>query len=235
MDKLKLPDRLQAIASFVPHGAKVADIGTDHGYIPVWLAQNDLASKLTAADINKGPLQHAIRTAEAYGVTARIDSQLFSGLELPNSAAQDTIIIAGMGGELIASIWDAAPRTINGTTMILQPNSRIQLLVAWLIDHGYTIENARLVKDAGKLYQVLVVHGGNAAPIASEAACLVHSVYFRNRDPLLLDYLENLIARYRRAEKGMLAGKKETPESDRVHTLIQELENMKEVVLGWQQ
>jgi len=234
MEIIKLSDRLQAIASLVPNGAKVADIGTDHGYIPVWLAQQEIASKLTAADINKGPLAHARLTAAEYGVTDKISFQLCSGLEFDDSSFHDTIIIAGMGGELIASILGAAPWTKNGAKLILQPNSRIQVLVAWLIDNGYRIEDARLVKDAGKLYQILVVRGGDSAPIESEAERLVHRKYFEHHDPLLGEYLDSLIMRYQTAEKGMRMGKSESPDLNRTQMLIGALKTMKEEVMIWQ-
>lgn len=234
MELLKLSDRLQAIASYVPQGAKVADIGTDHGYIPVWLAQNKIAEKLTAADINKGPLQHARQTAAEHGVTDRINFKLCSGLDFPDAHEHDTVIIAGMGGELITSILAAAPWTKNGARLILQPNSKIQVLVAWLLENGYMIEDAQLVKDAGKLYQILIVCGGSADPLTTEAEHLVHVRYFEKREPLLGEYLNALLTRYRAAQNGMLAGKRDNPELQRVQALIKDLARMKEEVDAWQ-
>lgn len=235
MESIKLSNRLQAIASFVPHGANVADIGTDHGYIPVWLAQNEIANKLVAADIHKGPLEHAMQTAQMHHVYDHIDFRLCNGLDFPGSAEYDTVIIAGMGGEMIASIIEAAPWTLQNTTLILQPNSRIQTLVVWLTEHGYTIADTKLVKEAGKFYQILVVTAGECSPIASEAKCLVYQTYFKNQDPLLPEYLDSLLSRYKAAEQGMLTGKNKHPDLERTQSLIRDLEEMKKETETWQQ
>lgn len=234
MEAIKLSNRLRTIAAFVPQGANVADIGTDHGYIPVWLAQNGIANRIAAADINRGPLRHAEETAAQYGVTDQIHFALCSGLEFEGSAEYDTVIIAGMGGELIASILSAAPWTKQqDTTLILQPNSRIPYLVEWLLDNGYTIVDAKLVKDAGKLYQILVVKGGEAERIGRESDRLINRLYFLHRDPLLGEYLDTLLRRYRNAEKGMLSGKTEDPDLEKTRTMINDLEKMKKEVTLW--
>ncbi len=235
MERIKLSKRLRAIADFVPAGAKVADIGTDHGYIPVWLAQNNLAEMLVAADINFGPLEHAKDTASQYEVTDRIRFGLCSGLEFEGADVYDTIIIAGMGGELIASILEAAPWTAQkDTTLILQPNSRIPHLVRWLAEHGFRIIDVSLVKDAGKLYQILVVKPGQAAAIDSEARGLVNQLYFEKKDPLLVEYLDTLLKRYTAAEKGMLSGKGQDDALAETQSMIAALTDMKKEAESWQ-
>lgn len=236
MEIIKLSKRLRAIASYVPQGANVADVGTDHGYIPVWLAQNKIANRLAASDVNRGPLEHAKETAEKYGVTDKIRFTLCSGLEFEGSNEYDTVIIAGMGGELIVSILEAAPWTAKrNTTLILQPNSRIPYLVQWLIEHGFTLSDASLVKDAGKLYQILVVKPGEHEPITEESDRLVNHLYFEKKDPLLSEYLDSLLKRYLSAEKGMCAGKSDENELNRTRNMISALQKMKKVAEQWQQ
>ena len=93
------------------------------------------------------------------------------------------------------------------TTLILQPNSRIPHLMQWLVDHGFALVNCALVKDAGKLYQILIAQPGVGEQIDSEAHRLVNRIYFENRDPLLGEYLDSLLKRYTAAEKGMCTGK----------------------------
>lgn len=234
MEIIKLSKRLRAIASYVPKGSKTADIGTDHGYIPVWLAQNDICSQLAAADINRGPLNHAKETAEQYEVSDRIRFALCSGLEFEGSDEYDTIIIAGMGGELIAAILEAAPWTaLRETTLILQPNSRIPFLVEWLIAHGFMLSDASLVKDAGKLYQILVVKPGHAEPILAEADRLVNHLYFARKDPLLGEYLETLLKRYQAAEAGMCAGKSDACVLAQTRAMIAALQEKKKETEQW--
>ncbi|MBQ3255817.1 MAG: SAM-dependent methyltransferase [Oscillospiraceae bacterium] len=235
MELIKLSKRLRAIADFVPKKANVADVGTDHGYIPVWLAQNHIAERIVAADINRGPLDHAMETASRYGVSHAIRFALCSGLSFEGSDAYDTIIVAGMGGELIASILEEAPWTNReGTTLILQPNSRIPHLVYWLTDHGFKISDVSIVKDAGKLYQILVVQSGKAEPILSEPYALVNRLYFEKKDPLLGEYLDSLLKRYMAAERGMQSGKSEDSALRETQIMIAALKDMKKEVEAWQ-
>ncbi len=234
MEQLKLSKRLQAIADLIPAGSHVADIGTDHGYIPVWLAQQGRFGRLAAADINRGPLEHAKQTAAQYGVTGHIQFALCNGLQFDGCEQYNSVIIAGMGGELVMSIIGAATWTKNGTTLILQPNSKIAELVEWLNDNGYVIINTKLTKDAGKLYQILIATAGEEPSIPHEADRLVHPLYLQHLDPLLPEYLDTLLSRYRSAQRGMLSGAQEAPELQRIQNLISRLEAMKQEVTQWQ-
>ena len=120
--ELHLQPRLQLLADLVPQGAKLADIGTDHGYLPVWLLQNKRITAAIAADVGYEPLQHAVRTAQEQGVSD-IDFRLCDGLKGISEDEVDAIAIAGMGGETIIHILSAAPWTKkeSGYTLLLQP------------------------------------------------------------------------------------------------------------------
>ena len=109
--ELQLQPRLQCIASLVPQGARLADVGTDHGYLPVWLLQHGRIESAIASDINALPLDHARATAREYGVTERMDFRLCPGLAKIKAEECDAIAIAGMGGETILGILEAAPWT----------------------------------------------------------------------------------------------------------------------------
>ena len=102
--ELQLQPRLQCIASLVPQGARLADVGTDHGYLPVWLLQHGRIESAIASDINALPLDHARATAREYGVTERMDFRLCPGLAKIKAEECDAIAIAGMGGETILGI-----------------------------------------------------------------------------------------------------------------------------------
>lgn len=154
---LQLAPRLQLLADLVPQGARLADIGTDHGYLPVWLLQQGRISSAIAADIGAGPLEHARRTAREYDVYG-LAFRLCDGLSAIAPDEADTLVIAGMGGETIIHILESAPWT-RGCTLLLQPQTKIELLRAWLREHGYAADAERLVEDKGKLYLVLSVRG----------------------------------------------------------------------------
>jgi tRNA (adenine22-N1)-methyltransferase len=115
-----------AIASFIHRGASVADIGTDHGFLPVYLAQNGLARSIIASDISAGSLEAARRSATNYGVSDKITFIVAPGLSGIKETDVDTIVIAGLGGETIAAILNEAPWTrYSDIKLILQPQSKI--------------------------------------------------------------------------------------------------------------
>ena len=118
--KLTLQPRLQMLADLVPRGAVLADVGTDHGYLPVWLLQEGRIGRAIASDINERPLDHARQTAREYDCEDEIQFRLCGGLDGYVPGEADTIIIAGMGGDTIASILEAAPWTReNGIQLLL--------------------------------------------------------------------------------------------------------------------
>ena len=184
MDHIRLSPRLQMVADFVPPCTCVADIGTDHGYLPVWLLQNGIAETAIAADIQAGPLANARQSAHAYDLTERFRFVLADGLQFPDAKDADVITVAGMGGETICSIMAAAPWLQKGYRLVLQPQSKVTELTDWLWRSGFTIEDAALCRDSGKRYLALHVLGRS-----SEQPCTVEQLLLRRSDPLLPEYL----------------------------------------------
>jgi tRNA (adenine22-N1)-methyltransferase len=147
MNKLRLTPRLQAAADYVPVQCRFADIGTDHAYLPVWLLQQGRITRAIAADLRRGPLDHARETAQVYGLTECMDFRLSDGLARFAPHEADCIVIAGMGGEAVRSILEAAPWTRTDTRLILQPQSNLPRLRRWLAESGYCICQERCVLD----------------------------------------------------------------------------------------
>ena len=128
---LELTPRLRQIAAWVRQGAHLADVGTDHAYLPVWLTLQGRVASAIASDLRRGPLDRARETGRRYGVGDRITFRLGNGLAAVAPEECDTIVIAGMGGENIAQILAAAPWTADGRhTLLLQPQSRAEALRA---------------------------------------------------------------------------------------------------------
>ncbi len=165
MKQLHLSPRLALAASWVAPGAAVADIGTDHGYLPAWLIQNGICSRAIAADLRPGPLQRARETAAQYGVAEQLSFRLCNGLEGIAPSEADTVIIAGMGGETIISILAAAPWTRNGPRLILQPQTHQPELRRWLQASGYTILQEGVARDGKMYYALLLAAGGRLSPL----------------------------------------------------------------------
>ena len=200
---IKLSERLSVIASFINEGASVADVGTDHGFLPVYLAQSGMAKRIIASDISAGSLGAARRSAEKYGVTDKITFVTAPGLTGIGADDADTIVIAGMGGGTIAGILYDAPWTGNrDVRLILQPQTKVKELCEWLRESGYIIRGAKLTRDNGRYYIVMLVKGGQSDssldPEIELLARLMHS-----GDPLFSGYMDELIERTQQAMEGM--------------------------------
>lgn len=194
---ISLTKRLAMAADLVPQCEVLADVGTDHGYLAVWLLQSGKAQKVFASDIGEGPLRSTKETAERFGLEDTLQPILADGLNYPGAEQAEVITICGMGGETMISILSAAPWTKQNRTLILQPQSKLTELENWLKREGYSIENARLCLDAGKCYLALSVLGGGKWVNRAED-WLLH-----NRDPLLDDYLSREIQKTDRALHGI--------------------------------
>lgn len=195
--------RLEAIASLVEDGAGLIDVGTDHGYLPAFLAASGYRGRLYASDINEGPLAAARRTAEDAGVTDRIDFLLCDGLSLCPRDRIDTIVVAGMGGDLIVRILDEAEWCLDGRyRLILQPMTKAEVVRYWLVNNGFGIETERLAEDGGALYQILRARfGGSTALSDAELFAGKRALY---EPPALYDrQLEILSKRFDKMLAGM--------------------------------
>ena len=160
--KLDLSPRLQLLADWVPAGARVADVGTDHAFLPVWLVIHGKVASAIASDLREGPLARGAETAEEHGVADRVEMRLCNGLAGFAPEETDVVIIAGMGGENIAQILAAAPWTADGAhTLLLQPMSKMDLLREFLANNGYEIVREQLVMDRGTVYPVMEVKAGH--------------------------------------------------------------------------
>ena len=221
--RLRLSGRLMAVAGFIENGSDVADVGADHGYLPVYLAQNGLARRIIASDISPRSHKSAMNSAAIYSVSDRIKFIAAPGLAGIGESEVDTIVMAGMGGETITGILADAPWTKNrGIKIIMQPQTKTDRLCSWLLDNGYALRSAALVRDKGRIYVVIVAKArefgirnsefgisGNKAGINEAAIAYLDgelsllSLLAEKNDPLFCDYIGELISKARRAAEGM--------------------------------
>lgn len=194
---IHLSPRLQAIADYVPRGAAVVDVGTDHAYVPIWLLQEQVCRHAWATDIRSGPLQRAQADASKYAVADRLTLLLCDGLEGCCPEDVDTVIIAGMGGETIQGILDRTHWALE-KRLILQPQTRQAELRRWLADQNIAIQDAVLRDDAGRIYLIWLLGRGEPEPCGA-----VEPALLRNRDPLLRPWLEDRIKRCRKQLWGL--------------------------------
>ena len=226
-EKLDMGPRLRAIAALVPPDCGcLADIGTDHGYIPVSLLLEGKIRRAIAADIGELPLDHAKRTAQQYGVTENLDFRLGDGLRVLEPGEADVAVIAGMGGDAITEILAAAPWSRAGPLLLLQPMSKSEVLRAWLPLNGYAVLHEELVQDKGVLYPILSVRGGEMPP-ASDAQAW--GGFLLENDPLYGLYIADRLLRLRRAAAGLAKARDPslTEKRDKIIAIITQLEKQK--------
>ena len=164
--KIPISKRLLCCAAMVPQGARVADIGCDHGYLGIWLLTEQIASFVAACDLREKPLEKARENSRIYGTADRMTFFVADGLAQVDPDSVDAVVCAGMGGDNIAGILEAAPWVRDPKyTLILQPQTSGNDLRRYLGEQGYSIEREALVKDGGFLYFTLVARFGGGRPL----------------------------------------------------------------------
>lgn len=156
--KMELSKRLQAVADMVTPGMRLADIGTDHAYIPIYLVEQKVIPEAIAMDINKGPLERAEEHIREHGLTDKIQTRLSDGFQNLEAGEADAMIAAGMGGALVIKILEDKKEVAKHLKeLILQPQSELGKVRAYLIEHGYQIIEENMVLDEGKYYPMMKV------------------------------------------------------------------------------
>ncbi|MEY8410678.1 class I SAM-dependent methyltransferase [Lachnospiraceae bacterium 62-26] len=186
---MELSKRLYAVASLVTEGASVADVGTDHGYIPIYLMQNEIASKAIAMDINGGPLERARMHIVGHGLKGKIETRLSNGLEALAPGEVDTMIAAGMGGGLIIRILEEGMEVVKSLkACILQPQSEVWKVRKYLLDHHMDIIDEDMVEEDGKYYPMMrVIHG--ESPRYAECEYIFGKRLLEKKNPVLEKFL----------------------------------------------
>lgn len=153
---MQISDRLKLVVHFVNPCNAAADIGTDHAYVPIALVKANIVKRAFALDINKGPLERARKHIEEENLSERIEVRQSNGLDALCKNEADTIIIAGMGGELIVNILKKGEEVVKtAKELILSPHSEVFLVRKYLVENGYGIIKEQMICDAGKYYTVL--------------------------------------------------------------------------------
>ena len=202
-DILERKPRLRAIAALVPEDCQcLADIGTDHGYLPAALLRAGRCRRAIAADIGAAPLERARQTARLYGLEDRMELRLGGGLSVLAPGEAEVIVIAGMGGDNITDILSAAPWCREGILLLLQPMSRAEVLRQWLWEQNFHVRSERLVQDKGVLYPIVEIRGGVRDRVPYTEADAWGGMGLE-RDPLWGRYLETAILRLQRAAAGL--------------------------------
>ena len=191
----RLDHRLATVPPFVRPGAVVADVGTDHAYLPIMLVGSGRATRAIASDIHRGPIERAAQHVAEYGLSDRIDTVLTDGLEGIRPYAPTDIIIFGMGGELIARILSDAPWVKDtGIRLILQPMTHAECVRTYLAEQGFALVDEVLSRESGKIYQTIVAeYTGEPYVIDEVTAELGRFANQKKDEPLRVPFITHRI------------------------------------------
>ena len=202
----KIDSRLRTALKYLRKGKKLADIGTDHAYLPIYAVENGYSACAVASDINEGPTERARINVTACGLSDAITVLRTDGLTGIDKFSPDDIAIFGMGGELIASIIDAAPWVkTSEKRLILQPMTCADSLRRYLAENGFKIIGETLSSDGDKLYVTICSEFCGEARELTFAEAILGEYYIKNEidSPLF----EELLSRAENAYKVRLEGK----------------------------
>jgi tRNA (adenine22-N1)-methyltransferase len=206
---MKLSKRLELVAKMVSPGGVIADIGTDHGYVPIYLIENNICDRAYAADINKGPLERADAHIRECGLADKIETVLSDGMAKLQGRGINKVIVAGMGGELICKIVDNSPIVDELDEMVLSPHSDIYKVRKCILEKGFCIIDERMVKDAGKYYIVIKCIRTDSKESFQhrcgydEFELTYGRMLFENKDEVFFEYLNNKIDKYNSIMQGL--------------------------------
>lgn len=207
-DKMNL--RLNTLAKMVDSGSRVADIGTDHAYLPIELVKNGKIDFAIASDVAAGPLENAKTDIAEAGLSAQIETRLGNGLETVTHQDQiDTVVIAGMGGKLMVDILDAAwSKEYQFDTLVLEPNIGEAGVRNWLMMHNYQIMDERLIAEAGHTYELIKAKLTDTKNDLSEKEIFFGPFILQEKNPVFyqkwegqLTYNQKLLQNLNKAKK----------------------------------
>lgn len=193
--KTELSKRLQAVADLVSPGMRLADIGTDHAYIPIYLMENEKIPQAIAMDINKGPLERAEKHIKVHGLEDQIQTRLSDGMAKLQAGEADSAVIAGMGGALMIKILEEGRETaLQLQELVLQPQSELEKFRMYLLENGYQIQEEDMVFEDGKYYPMMKVKPGEMTGESWKPEELEYGKYLLvMAHPVLKQFLEREI------------------------------------------
>ncbi len=187
---MELSKRLQAVADLISEGLVVADVGTDHGYIPIYLIQTEKTPKAFAMDVNKGPLLRAKEHIAEHGLEACIETRLSDGVRALQKGDCECVVVAGMGGALTIKIMEEGKEIFRSLKeFVLQPQSELQKVRAYLYQNAYSIVEEDMVLDDGKFYPMFRVINGQSQEYHAIELCY-GKLLLEQKNAVLKTFLE---------------------------------------------
>lgn len=210
---MELSKRLFAVAAMVSPCEKMADIGTDHGYIPIYLIEQKKVGHALAMDINKGPLQRAREHVTLHQLDEYIELRLSNGAEKLQPQEVDVVVIAGMGGRLMMKIIEERKEVFHSLKeFVIQPQSEYGGVRHYLEEQGFQILEENMVEEDGKYYPMMKVSKGSMK-LSKKCFYEYGSFLLKEKNPVLYEYLKKEQENYKKIRENLLKGKSEKQKS----------------------
>lgn len=224
---IKISERLCMAASLVSEGNRLADVGTDHGYVPIYLLQQQRIPHAIAMDINRGPLERAKEHVRLYQLEEYIETRLSDGVEALMPGEADTILLAGMGGGLVMHILEAGREVCHAAReLVLQPQSELSRVRRFLEAEGYVVEAEEMVYEDGKYYPMMRVHYEESAKNLSYTQkpeiYQYGGMLLERKHPALLRYLNW----EKQIQEQILQQLKKQPQTEQIAARAREVEEL---------
>lgn len=211
--------RLNTLANMVDSGSRVADIGTDHAYLPIKLVLQGKVNFAIASDVAKGPLENAKKDIAEAGFEKKIDTRLGSGLNTVTVEDKiDTVVIAGMGGKLMTELLNEAwLKGMQFDTLILEPNIGEPGVRTWLMIHQYQIIEERLIAEAGHTYELIKAKKTDRVTPLTEKQLLFGPLILKEKEPVFYQKWQGQLAYYHKLLENLNKAKRK--DKERIHRL----------------
>lgn len=230
---MELSNRLKTVADLVlDDTVTLADIGSDHAYLPIYLIRQNKIKNAVAGEVVIGPFNNANKEVEKYGLKEQIAVRLGDGLDVIHPSDNiDAITICGMGGDLIASILDRGKnsKTLNGNEqLVLQPNVGEKLLREWLMTNNYCINREVIIEDNKRLYEIIAATKINKSPNYSEKDLKFGVHLLKEKSPLFIrkwteqkNKLESILGQIQQSDK---------EQTEKINTIQLQIKEIEEII-----
>ena len=234
----RIPKRMLAIANLVDNSKVLADVGCDHAYISINLLENGKAERIIASDLREGPLNIAKDNIKLEGFEERIETRLCAGLCGYETGEVDTILISGMGGKLVKEILSESIDIVRrADTLILEPQSDLRVVRAYLKDIGFEIIDEDMLNEGGKYYQIMkAVKSKERMEVCDDIGAMAENefgpILIKKKHPVLLEFLKKRKNHFERLlqNKSFLTSQSAT-NNDRIAIIENELNMVKEALI----
>ena len=226
---MKLDARLAAVASLVKQGSTLIDVGTDHAYLPCFLVQTGVCPRAVAADLRTGPLENARATIAACGLESKIETRLSNGLDAFTPQKGCTVVLAGMGGLLIAELLARTPWVFDQSVqLVAQPMSHAEDVRAFFFENGFQIDREVCAEDGRHCYCALAAHySGKNTPLTP--ALPYGGLLFQSDDEAAKRFLSAQRARLAKRRAALAAAGSDPEEVERLTAVLADFDRLMEL------